>query len=333
MPAKTEKFQFTGQSGQILDGRLEHPAGQLRAVALFAHCFACTKQSRAATRVAGAMAEKGIAVLRFDFTGLGGSEGEFANSGFEANVADLVAAANALRDDIGAPSLLIGHSLGGAAVIAAAEYIDEVQAVATIGAPFDVDHVLGQLGDDLKKVESEGEAEVTIGGRAFRVGQNFVAQMHDQPQRQRLADLGRALLVMHAPGDEIVGIDNASEIFLAAKHPKSFVSLDKADHLLTTEGSGRYVAGIIAAWASGYIDPAETETDEPPHDGIVTVETAGGKFTQRVRVGWHDFLADEPPSIGGDDLGPTPLRPAACGPRCVHLDDDENVCRPQEYPA
>ena len=307
MLVRTEKFQFEGCGGHTLDGRLESPAGNPRAVALFAHCFTCTKQSHAATRVSAALAQRGIAVLRFDFSGLGGSEGEFANSGFVSNVADLVAAAEALRDRLAARSLLMGHSLGGAAVIAAAHRIPEAKAVATIGAPFDVGHVLGQLGDDLKKVAADGEADVTIGGRAFRVSQDFVAQMHDQPQKQRLANLDKALLVLHSPTDELVSIDNAGEIFQAAKHPKSFISLDKADHLLTTEGSGRYVADVIAAWASGYIELAEPQAgDERLPEGVVSVETAGGKFTQIVKAGRHSLMADEPPKIGGDDLGPTP---------------------------
>ena len=306
MTSTTEKFQFTGKDGQTLDGRLEIPRGGAPvAMALFAHCFTCTKQSRAATQVSASLAEQGIAVLRFDFTGLGGSEGEFANSGFVSNVADLVAAADALRERHSAPSLLIGHSLGGAAVIAAAEHIAEVKAVATIGAPFDVEHVLGQLGDDLARVEADGEADVHIAGRAFRVGQEFVEQMRNQPQEARIAGLDAALLVMHAPGDTIVSIDNASLLFQAASHPKSFVSLDGYDHLLTERHAGRYVAGLISAWAARYVETDE-EAREEHRTGVVTVETAGGKFTQRVEAGPHAFLADEPLSFGGDDLGPTP---------------------------
>lgn len=306
MPSTTEKFQFTGRDGQTFDGRLElPPRGAPVAVALFAHCFTCTKQSRAATQVSAALAGNGIAVLRFDFTGLGGSEGEFANSGFASNVADLVSAADALRERMTAPAILIGHSLGGAAVIAAAERIAEAKAVATIGAPFDVEHVLGQLGEDLAKVEAEGEADVHIAGRAFRVGRDFVDQTRNQPQQKRIARLGKALLVMHAPGDDIVGIDNASLIFEAAKHPKSFVSLDGYDHLLTDAHAGRYVAGLIAAWAARYVTEDEAATHAHPR-GIVTVESAGGKYTQRVQAGPHAYLVDEPATLGGDDLGPTP---------------------------
>lgn len=306
MSSRTEKFQFTGQAGQTLDGRLELPRGaQPLAFALFAHCFTCTKQSRAATQVSAALAERGIAVLRFDFTGLGGSEGEFANSGFVSNIADLVAAADALRDRFAAPALLIGHSLGGAAVIAAAEHIAEARAIATIGAPFDVEHVLGQLGEDLAKVEAEGEANVHIAGRAFRVGRGFVAETRNQPQAARIAALGRALLVMHAPGDDVVSVDNASLIFQAAKHPKSFVSLDGYDHLLTERDAGGYVAGLIAAWTARYIEQQDEQDSMPPR-GIVTVESAGGRFTQRVKAGPHTYLIDEPATLGGDDLGPTP---------------------------
>ncbi|WP_299326916.1 bifunctional alpha/beta hydrolase/OsmC family protein [Parasphingopyxis sp.] len=306
MPSTTEKFQFTGRDGQTLDGRLELPRGGApTAIALFAHCFTCTKQSRAATQVSAALAERGIAGLRFDFTGLGGSEGEFANSGFASNVADLVAAADALRTHMAAPSLLIGHSLGGAAVLAAADHVAEVKAVATIGAPFDVEHVLGQLGEDLAKVEAEGEADVHIAGRAFRVGRDFVEETRNQPQEARIAALSRALLVLHAPDDDIVGIENASLIFQAARHPKSFVSLDGYDHLLTERHAGTYVAGLIAAWAARYVGEPEDSSAAVPR-GIVTVESAGGKYTQRVQAGPHSYLVDEPPELGGDDLGATP---------------------------
>ncbi len=303
----SEKFAFEGRDGQMLDGRLELPVtGEPSAVALFAHCFTCTKESRAATQIAAALAEQGIATLRFDFTGLGGSEGEFANAGFATNIEDLVAAADALRDRLAAPAILIGHSLGGAAVLAAAGEIAEAKAVATIGAPLDADHVLGRLGDDLGRVEAEGTADVEIAGRTFRVGREFVAQMRGQPQGDRIAALDRALLVMHAPADDIVGIDNASLIFEAARHPKSFVALDGADHLLSDHGKSGYAARVIAAWASGYVDLKEPEGGHAEEHGIVTVESAGGKYTQRVTAGTHSLFADEPASLGGNDLGPTP---------------------------
>lgn len=301
----TEKFSFVGARGQLLDGRLEKPGhGAPRAVALFAHCFTCTKQSKAATRISAALAGHGIAVLRFDFTGLGASEGDFANAGFVSNVEDLVAAAGAMRAAGSPVTLLIGHSLGGAAVIAAAEHVAEVRAVVTLGAPFDVQHVLAQLGDDLDVVKRLGEADVTIGGRKFRVSQSFIDQAHEQPQAARLRALKRALLVLHSPTDATVGIDNARQIFEAARHPKSFVALD-GDHLLTNERHARYAAALIAAWIEGSIDEKVPAMDRPS-EGIVSVQTAGGKFAQLVRTSTHELLADEPRSIGGSDLGPTP---------------------------
>lgn len=302
----TERFQFTGKHGQKLDARLEKPvSGHIRATALFAHCFTCTKDSHAAKRITAALAANGYAVLRFDFTGLGGSEGEFANSGFVANVEDLVAAADHLREKSMPPVLLIGHSLGGAAVIAAAEHIPEAKAVATVGAPFEVDHILHQLGNAPEDVKDQKEVEVAIGGRPFKIGQEFVSQALGQPQAERLGRMGKALLVMHAPGDRIVGIENAGEIFGAAKHPKSFISLNYADHLLTKPGAAQYVADMIAAWSEDYI-PAAEPVDEQLPDGIVSVETAGGKFTQKVTTASHHFLADEPDSFGGNNLGPAP---------------------------
>ncbi|WP_336985987.1 bifunctional alpha/beta hydrolase/OsmC family protein [Altererythrobacter aquiaggeris] len=302
----TEKFTFTGSGGHVLDGRLELPRyGSARAAALFAHCFTCGKQSRAATRIAAALAKQGIAVLRFDFTGLGNSEGDFANAGFVSNVEDLTAAAAAMRARGLAPSLLIGHSLGGAAVIAAASRIPESTAVVTLGAPFDSAHVFHHFGDGVARIEAEGEADVSIAGRSFRVARAFLEQGRNQPQAQRLADLDRALLVMHSPTDDVVGIDNASSIFLAAKHPKSFVALDGADHLLTTAGAAEYAASIITAWAERYL-PDQADVGTAPAEGIVTVETAAGKFAQSVRTAHHTFISDEPESYGGNDDGPAP---------------------------
>jgi putative redox protein len=302
--AYSDAFTFAGGSGASLAARLERPAGPLRAVALFAHCFTCGKASLAATRIARALAEHGIATLRFDFTGLGDSEGEFANSDFAANVADIVAAADHLRATIGAPSLLVGHSLGGAAVIAAASAIADVKAVATIGAPFDVAHVLHQFSDGLADVERAGEAEVAIGGRRFRVRRDFIETARAQDQRARLRALKRALLVLHAPTDQTVGIDNAGEIFAAALHPKSFVALDGADHLLTRAEDAAFAARMIAAWAERYLDrAAATDAVEP---GRIVVESLPGKFTQLVRAGRHRFVADEPATVGGDDRGPGP---------------------------
>ena len=302
----TEKFTFTGAQGQTLDGRLEKPLyGAPRAAALFAHCFTCGKQSRAATRIAAELAKAGIAVLRFDFTGLGNSEGDFANAGFVSNMDDLKAAADAMREAGLPPSLLIGHSLGGAAVIGAASAIPECKAIATLGAPFDTSHVFKHFGDAVEAVEAEGEAEVSIAGRSFRVAKEFLDQGRNQPQGERLAKLGRALLIMHSPTDDLVSIDNASDIFLAAKHPKSFVALDGADHLLTNDGAAEYAAGIIAAWAKNHL-PEPVSMRPEIADGTVNVVTAGGKFAQWVHTPNHSFIADEPVSYGGSDDGPTP---------------------------
>lgn len=312
MAHKTEIFRFTGSNGQRLDGRLERPlTGNVRAVALFAHCFTCTKSSHGATRISAALAQAGIATLRFDFTGLGGSEGEFADSGFAANVEDLIAAANALRDNapqiagISAPQLLIGHSLGGAAVIAAASAIPEIRAVATIGAPHMVDHVLAQLGTQLAEVESKGEALVTLGGRDFRVTDSFVNQMRGQPQSERLAGLARPLLVLHAPDDNIVPFSEAEAIYADAAQPKSLITLGNADHLLTRDGAAQNVAAQIAHWADGYLDEAP-QMNNDLDAGLVRVNSLGSGFTQRVETPDHNWLADEPRALGGDNLGPTP---------------------------
>lgn len=302
----TEKFTFTGKDGQMLDGRLELPLyTRPRAAALFAHCFTCTKQSHAATRVASALAAKGLAVLRFDFTGLGGSDGDFANAGFATNVEDLACAAQALADRGLPPVLLVGHSLGGAAVLAAAEHVPQARGVATLNAPYDTAHVFEHFGDAIAKIEQEGEAEVTLAGRKFRIARDFLEQGRNQPQGERIASLGLPLMVLHAPHDEVVGIDNARMIFEAAKHPKSFVALDRADHLLTEPGSAEYAADMIAAWATPYLADLPQDPREE-FAGTVEVTTAGGKFAQWVRTASHEFIADEPASFGGSDHGPTP---------------------------
>jgi putative redox protein len=279
----------------------------VRAFALFAHCFTCTKDVLAARRIAGGLAAAGVAVLRFDFTGLGSSEGDFANTSFSSNVEDLVCAADYLRSSYEAPVILIGHSLGGAAVLATASRIPEVKAVATIGAPADVAHVLHQFGGSLDQIRSEGEGEVRLAGRPFRIRRSFVEDAEGQRLEDHIRMLGRALLVMHAPRDEVVGIDNASRIFLAARHPKSFVSLDDADHLLTRRADARYVGAVLAAWASRYLPQSPMDAAAGVTDGTVRVrETGAGKFQQEITVGPHRWLADEPASAGGQDSGPSP---------------------------
>ena len=302
---RAERFDFPNAAGHTLAALLERPAGEPSAYALFAHCFTCGKDNLAAKRIAQALAERGIAVLRFDFTGLGASEGEFANTHFSSNVADLVAAADHLRRTLRAPALLVGHSLGGAAVLAAAARIPEAQGVATIAAPSDPGHVTGLFRDQVADIRAQGEREVVLAGRPFRIRREFLDDVAEQNLLARVADLRKALLLLHAPADDTVGIDNASRIFLAAKHPKSFVSLADADHLLTRRRDAVYAAHVIAAWAERYLEaPAQPQAEDAR--AVVVAETHEGKFQQSVVIGPHHFLADEPVAAGGLDSGPSP---------------------------
>jgi putative redox protein len=303
-----ERFTFPGHAGDALAARLDMPEGPHLATALFAHCFTCGKDITAARRVAGRLAAMGIAVLRFDFTGLGHSDGEFANTTFSSNVDDLVRAAQSLSDRGMPPSLLIGHSLGGAAVLKAASQIDSVKAVATIGAPFDPEHVTHNFGDALKRIATEGEAEVTLAGRPFRIGQGFVDDVNGTSLEPVISKLGKALLVMHAPRDETVGIENATRIFLAAQHPKSFVTLDNADHLVSHPADAEYAAEVISAWAGRYLDFRIPAPPPGAPEGIVRVSEADPNgFLQDVNSGpKHHTLADEPMAYGGTNQGMTP---------------------------
>jgi uncharacterized OsmC-like protein/alpha-beta hydrolase superfamily lysophospholipase len=305
MPA--DRFDFPNPQGQTLAALLDRPDGPTRAVALFAHCFTCGKDNKAARFIAEGLKLRGIAVLRFDFTGLGASEGEFANTTFSSNVDDLVAAADHLRKNVGAPAILIGHSLGGAAVLAAAHRVPDAHAVVTIAAPFDPAHVKGLLRDHIDEIKEKGEVEVTLVGRPFRIRRQLLDDVAEQNLSAQIASLHKALLVFHSPTDDTVGIDNASKIFLAAKHPKSFISLSGADHLLRLPRDARYVAHVIAAWAERYL---ELEAESTPADGepgeVVVRETRMGNLQQEVISGRHHFLADEPVSAGGMDTGPGP---------------------------
>ena len=249
---KVERVTFLGSEGQKLAARLDAPDEEPHAYALFAHCFTCGKDIFAASRIAQRLTEHRIAVLRFDFTGIGASEGEFANTNFSSNVADLIAAAAHLRQAYKPPALLIGHSLGGAAVLAAASEVPESRAVVTIAAPSDPRHVTGLFGDRVPEIEGQGEAEVLLAGRAFRIKRQFLLDAAEQNLIAEIARLRQALLVMHSPRDATVDIGNATRIFTAAKHPKSFVSLDRADHLLSDKRHAVYAANVIAAWSEPY---------------------------------------------------------------------------------
>jgi len=248
-----ERLEFPGADGQKLSARLDAPDGNIRAHALFAHCFTCGKDVFAATRIAQALTGHGMAVLRFDFTGLGASEGEFANTNFSSNVADLIAAASYLRERHQAPALLIGHSLGGAAVLAAASAIAEARAVVTVAAPSDPSHVTGLFKDRLQQINADGEAEVQLAGRPFKIKRQFLLDAAEHSLSEKIAGLRRALLIMHAPRDATVDISNAMQIFTAARHPKSFISLDDADHLLSRKEDAVYVANMIASWGERYV--------------------------------------------------------------------------------
>ncbi|MET4311538.1 bifunctional alpha/beta hydrolase/OsmC family protein [Bradyrhizobium sp. RT4b] len=305
----TERFQFTGEGGHQLAAALELPDGEPAAYALFAHCFTCGKDTLAAKRISVALAAKGIAVLRFDFTGLGSSEGDFANSTFSSNVADLLRAADHLRQVRTAPSILIGHSLGGAAIVAAAGRIPEAKAVVTIAAPSDPAHVTGLFSEHLDSIRAQSEVEVSLAGRPFRIKREFLDDIAEQELMKDITGLHKALLVMQSPVDDTVGIDNATKIFVAAKHPKSFVSLDHADHLLSKPADALYAADVITAWASRYIDTAKPAkamdlAEEPRR--VVVQETRKSKFNQAITVGPHHLVADEPIAAGGEDAGPGP---------------------------
>ena len=311
MAITSEKLEFPNARGELLAGRLDRPQGQPRAYALFAHCFTCSKDLRAAARIGTALAEQGIAVLRFDFTGLGGSEGDFANTSFSSNVDDLVSAAEYLAAQREAPRLLIGHSLGGAAVLRAAARIPAAAAVATIGAPCDPEHVTRQLAARRAEIEARGEAEIELGGRTFRITRQFLDDIAAQPMQAAIGSLRKALLVLHSPLDEIVGIDHATRIFLAARHPKSFVSLDHADHLLSRRSDSAYVAAVLAAWASRYLAGELGTLEQGPSQagerGVVTVAESGdGPYSQAINASGYPLRADEPESAGGHDTGPNP---------------------------
>ena len=301
----TEAIAISTSAGHDLSGSLELPTGLVRGAALFAHCFTCTKQSKAAVAVSRALAKEGIACLRFDFTGLGGSGGEFGRAGFATDVADLVAAAEHMVERFGKPILMVGHSLGGAAVLAAADDLgfEHIAAIATIGAPSDVPLVLERIEGDLAAVEEQGEGAVSIGGRDFALSREFIERTKAIDLMEEVARVRVPLLFLHSPTDSVVGVEHATALFGAAKHPKSFVSLMDADHLLLDEADAGFAAQMIAAWGARYIPMSD---DWPmPEEGVV-VQTGHGKFGTEVHSVSQSFISDEPKSYGGDDTGPTP---------------------------
>lgn len=333
-----KKVQFISGEHK-LSGLLESPESEVKFYALFAHCFTCGKDIAAASRISRALVQKGIAVLRFDFTGLGNSDGDFANSNFSSNIQDLIAAADFLRAEYQAPRLLIGHSLGGAAVLGVAQHVDEALAVVTIGAPSDAAHVAHNFALHVDDIEQYGKAEVNLAGRVFTIEKQFLDDIK-RYDTSHISQLRKALLVMHSPIDTTVNISEAEKIYQAALHPKSFVSLDDADHLLTNKRDAEYAADVIAAWAGRYIESDSNELKQPKqlkqfnklnsndvkgnnakgsdinrqvNKGHVIVEEKNHKFTQHVSTNSHYWLADEPESVGGNNMGPDPYEHLLAG--------------------
>lgn len=310
MSTKTEKFTFQNATGETLLGSLELPDGVPKATALFAHCFSCNKNVLAASRISRALRELGFAVLRFDFTGLGQSEGDFANTNFSTNVEDLRKAIDALRERGMPPQILIGHSLGGAAVLFLAGEIEEVALVATVGAPSEPAHVAHLIDEQAtQSIAATGEAEVNLGGQPFTIKKQFLDDINESSLKEKLNQLRKPVLICHSPTDSIVGIDQARKIYQAAKHPKSFVSLDGADHLLRNKADAQFVANVISTWAARYLElgtPSDRPSAKPPTNGSVVVTERDGSFTQDVFTENHALVSDEPTSVGGKDLGMTP---------------------------
>ena len=303
-----EKLTFQNNEGDQLSARLDLPEeGAPIAYALFAHCFTCSKNLKAVGHISRALTREGFAVLRFDFTGLGESEGDFGDTNFSSNVSDLVAAAGFLKKRYAAPKILIGHSLGGAAVLQAAGKLDDVVAVSTIGAPFDPTHVKHLFAEATPEIEKEGKAVVNLAGRSFTIKKQFLDDLEEHNVTSNIRALNRALLVFHSPVDGTVGVDNAARIFEAAKHPKSFVSLDRADHLLSSESDSKYVGAVLAAWASKYIEAEKAAAvTQTASDEWVVTHIGNEKYRTDITARGHTIVADEPLSLGGTNLGPTP---------------------------
>ncbi len=310
---KTEKVHFENARGDQLTGRLALPADQHpHNFAIFAHCFTCTKNLLAVRLISDALAREGFGVLRFDFTGLGESSGDFSQTNFSGNVGDLEAASAFLEKQYRAPSLLVGHSLGGAAVLMAASNLPSVRAVATLGAPSEPEHVTHLLRSSLEEIQSEGRAKVQIGGQGFTIEKQFLDDLQAHALVEVVKNLGRALLILHSPQDQVVGIKNAEEIYLSARHPKSFVSLDGADHLLSSRSDALYAGKVIANWASRYVPWPKPEKIKSDHQVVARLEQEDG-YTTDLKVGNHYMTADEPVDFGGNDFGPSPYEWVSAG--------------------
>lgn len=308
-----QKINFTNAEGQQLVGRLELPINQHpHNFVIFAHCFTCNKNLSAVKNITRELTSNGFGVLRFDFTGLGESEGDFENTNFSGNVDDLISASNYLKENHTAPTLLIGHSLGGAAVIFAASKIDSVKAVATIGAPSNPKHVKHLIQNSVEEIKATGKANVSIGGRPFTIKKQFLDDIETKSLPDVAKNLRKALLVLHSPQDTTVGIENAEEIYVAARHPKSFVTLDGADHLLMKKEDSIYVGSVIATWAKRYISIPKIDTISTTHQAVASLDAEDG-FTTQMTVGSHTMMADEPVSYGGNDFGPSPYEYVSAG--------------------
>ncbi|MBT8091285.1 MAG: alpha/beta fold hydrolase [Gammaproteobacteria bacterium] len=303
---QNQKVVFENRRGQALSGILDLPVKEPAGYALFAHCFTCSKNLKAASNIARALADAGIAVLRFDFTGLGQSKGEFSDTNFSSNVDDLLAAVSYLDREHEAPAILVGHSLGGTAVLQAAAEIESAVAVVTIGSPSEPGHVARMFTGSEETLRDRGEATVNLGGRPFLIKQQFLDDLEKQDLKASIGSLRKALLIMHAPLDDVVEIDNASALFMAAKHPKSFVSLDTADHLLSREVDSRYAGRLLAAWASRYLPESAAHDGLSADSGVVVARTKADGFRTELRMDSYGLVADEPRSVGGTGLGPTP---------------------------
>lgn len=310
MASLRKKIVFKNKLGLDLAGLMELPPVEPVGIVLFAHCFTCGKDVTSASRISRALAARGFAVLRFDFTGLGSSDGDFANTNFTSNVDDLLSAVEYLTEHYSAPDILMGHSLGGAAVLAVADQVPSCVAVVTIGAPATPAHVIHHFENDLKRIESEGEIEVDLGGRPFRIQHQFVKDLQEQTQQDRVRNLGKALLIFHSPVDTTVSINEAATIYQWAMHPKSFVSLENADHLLSRAVDAEYVADTVGAWVKRYFLKPSTESpkphEKPPKSGHVLISEKNQRFTRNVITDDHQWLADEPANVGGNNFGPDP---------------------------